>query len=78
MDEHYCKHEKDWGSLSEWQTNASVKLDEILSNVRNTNGRVKQLERWRLVIVVAVFTILIMQGVDIRSFLLNLLGPVPL
>ena len=55
MDKPYSKRELDdhFGTVKTSFKTVNTKLDEISTNVKNTNGRVKQLEMWRFGMVMS-------------------------
>ena len=59
MDEHICKYEDKWGELGEYHKGIDQKLDSILTQTILTNGRLRKLETFRLV-VTSVFCAIIL------------------
>lgn len=65
--------EADVAQLRERLDNVIERLDDIKAKVERTNGRVTQLERWRLVVVTAVI-VLTLGGTDGLVVLLRMIG----
>ena len=65
--------EADVAQLRERLDNVIERLDDIKAKVERTNGRVTQLERWRLVVVTAVI-VLTLGGTDGLVVLLRMMG----
>jgi tetrahydromethanopterin S-methyltransferase subunit G len=65
--------EADVAQLRERLDNVIERLDDIKCKVERTNGRVTQLERWRLIVVTAVI-MLALGGTDGLLVLLRMLG----
>jgi hypothetical protein len=58
-DEHICRYEERWGEVNEYHKGVNQKLDSILTQTLLTNGRLRKLETFRLV-VTAVFSAIIL------------------
>jgi hypothetical protein len=60
MADDHCLYEDRWGELTEYHRHNAEKLDKILEQAFLTNGRIRKLETFRLVVtigfIVFVFT----------------------